>query len=95
MISHSLPHNIDSYLDKLSAHRAQLDPVNQFMAIRLGFDEVLSPGSVDLLFPEELKEIFCCDEFQRWTMKDLRVSLSIRQIRIGWISTPVCGIGSY
>ena len=65
------PQNINLYLEKLCAHKLQLDPASQFEAIREGFDEVLPYGNIDLLLPVELKDLVCCDDFQRWTEVDL------------------------
>ena len=65
------PHNIDLYLEKLCAQKDQMAPLHQCEGIRQGFDQVLSPGTIELLLPEKLKKSICCDPFKRWTMDEL------------------------
>ena len=65
------PHNIDLYLKKLCAYKVQMEPTQQFEAVRRGFDQVLSLERVEIFLPHELKRLICCDQFKRWTMDEL------------------------
>ena len=66
-------HNMEIYLDKLCNYKFRLDPINQYSDIRVEFEQVLfALLAVDLFYPNELRNLICCEHFQKWAVEDLR-----------------------
>lgn len=66
------PHNIDLYFEKLCIYKKRPEQFSQFSSFNDGIESVLPKGSLELFFPEELKELICCEEFKKWTAEELR-----------------------